>query len=57
MEIMQKAAREDSDPEQVRREIGSFALSAKTMSEEDFIATFGRMLASARSGTSLRSTR
>ena len=45
MELMQKAARPDVDPQQVRVEIGAFALSAKTMSEEDFIATFGRMLA------------
>jgi NTE family protein len=49
MELMQKAARDDVSPEEVRKEIGAFALSAKTMSEEDFIATFGRMLASAES--------
>jgi NTE family protein len=46
MELMQKAASGDLDPEAVRREIGAFALNAPTMSEDDFIATFGRMLAS-----------
>ena len=56
MELMQKAARADSDPEQIRREIGAFALGAKTMSEEDFIATFGRMLASAESWPAKRYT-
>ena len=56
MELMQKAARADSDPEQIRREIGAFALGAKTMSEEDFIATFGRMLASAESWPARRYT-
>ena len=45
MELMQKAQRGDIAPEEVRKEIGAFALGAKTMSEEDFIATFGRMLA------------
>lgn len=49
MELMQKAARDDVSPEAVRKEIGAFALGAKTMSEEDFIATFGRMLASSES--------
>jgi NTE family protein len=48
MELMQKAAA-GGDPQAIRKEIGAFALSAKTMSEEDFIATFGRMLASADS--------
>ncbi len=46
MELMQKAARDDVSPEAVRKEIGAFALGATTMSEEAFIATFGRMLAS-----------
>jgi NTE family protein len=48
MELMQKAAA-GGNAEEIRREIGAFALNAKTMSEEDFIATFGRMLASADS--------
>lgn len=49
MELMQKAQRDDVPAEEVRKEIGAFALAAKTMSEEDFIATFGRMLASSES--------
>lgn len=49
MELMQKASRDDVAPDEVRKEIGAFALAAKTMSEDDFIATFGRMLASAES--------
>ncbi len=56
MELMQKAARDDVAPEEVRKEIGAFALSAATMSEEDFIATFGRMLASAESWPSKKYT-
>ena len=48
MELMQKAAA-GGDPVEIRKEIGKFALEAKTMGEEDFIATFGRMLASAES--------
>lgn len=46
MELMQKSMRGETDPEEIRKEIGAFALAAQTMSEEDFIATFGRMLAS-----------
>ncbi len=49
MELMQKAAKGDVPAEEVRKEIGAFALQAQTMSEEDFIATFGRMLASSES--------
>lgn len=49
MELMQKAATGDVPAEEVRKEIGAFALQAKTMSEEEFIATFGRMLASSES--------
>lgn len=49
MEMMQKAARGDIDQEALRREIGAFALAAKTMEEEAFIASFGRMLASSES--------
>jgi NTE family protein len=33
------------DPAEVRREIGAFALGARTMSEDDFIASFGRTMA------------
>jgi NTE family protein len=46
MDLMDRASSGESNPEEVRKEIGAFALGAKTMSEEDFIATFGRMLAS-----------
>jgi NTE family protein len=46
MELMQKAAGGEIPAEDVRKEIGAFALAAKTMDEESFIATFGRMLAS-----------
>lgn len=45
MELMQKAATGAAPPEEIRKEIGAFALNAKTISEEDFIATFGRQLA------------
>ncbi len=47
MTLMQKAATGEGSTEELRKEIGAFALAAQTMSEEDFIATFGRMLASA----------
>jgi len=53
MELMQKAAA-GGDPTAIRKEIGAFALAAKTMAEEDFIATFGRMLATAESWPSRR---
>lgn len=46
MELMQKAGRGDVPAEEGRMEIGAFALAATTMGEEDFIASFGRMLAS-----------
>ena len=45
MELMQKAGRGDIPPEEIRKEMGAFALAANTMSEEAFIATFGKMLA------------
>ena len=45
MDLMQKAGRGDVPAEEVRKEMGAFALAANTMSEEAFIATFGRMLA------------
>lgn len=47
MELMQRAAKENLDPGALRREIGAFALAATTMSEEAFLATFGRVLANA----------
>ena len=47
MELMQKAAAGEVPAEDVRKEIGAFALAAKTMDEESFIGTFGRILASA----------
>ncbi len=47
MELMQKAATAESPPEEIRKEIGAFALNAQTMPEEAFIATFGKMLAGA----------
>ena len=37
----------DGGADEVRREIGRFALAAKTIGEEDFIATFGRMVGEA----------
>lgn len=45
MDLMAKAAKGESSPEEVRKEIGAFALAAKTITEDEFIATFGRMLA------------
>jgi NTE family protein len=42
---MQEAASGERDPVVVRREIGAFALAAKTMEEPAFIASFGRSLA------------
>jgi len=47
VQLMQKAVTGEVEPEELRRQLGAFALSAKTMAEEDFIATFGRMLAGA----------
>lgn len=45
MELMAKAASGQGSPEEVRKEIGAFALAANTITEEQFIATFGQMLA------------
>ena len=45
MRLMGEAQGGQRDPAEVRREIGTFALGAKTMSEDDFIASFGRTLA------------
>jgi NTE family protein len=44
---MQEAASGERDPEEVRREIGAFALAAQTVDEEQFIGGFGRQLAEA----------
>jgi NTE family protein len=44
MELMAEAATSDAPPEEVRKKIGAYALEAKTISEEQFIATFGGML-------------
>jgi len=41
---MQEAALGERNPEAVRKEIGAFALSADTMDEASFIASFGRSL-------------
>jgi NTE family protein len=47
---MQEAASGERDPEEVRREIGVFALEAETIEEEQFIGGFGRQLAAAGDG-------
>ena len=41
---MQEARAGVRDPQEVRREIGQFALEAQTMDEESFIKSFGRQL-------------
>jgi NTE family protein len=45
MRLMGEAQGGKRDEAEVRREIGAFALSAETMSEDDFIASFGRTMA------------
>jgi len=45
---MQEARSGQRDPQEVRREIGQFALEAKTMDEESFIRSFGRQLSEAQ---------
>lgn len=45
MRLMGEAQGGARDPAEVRREIGAFALAAQTMSENDFIASFGRTFA------------
>ncbi len=45
MRLMGEAQGGTRDPAEVRREIGAFALAAPTMSEDDFIASFGRTMA------------
>lgn len=47
---MQEAASGARDPQAVRREIGLFALEARTVEEEQFIGGFGRQLAEASDG-------
>ncbi|HVM99359.1 MAG TPA: patatin-like phospholipase family protein [Caulobacteraceae bacterium] len=42
--LMQEARSGERDPKEVRKEIGKFALEAKTMDEESFIKSFGRQL-------------
>jgi NTE family protein len=42
--LMQQARGGERDPKEVRKEIGKFALEAKTMDEESFIKSFGRQL-------------
>lgn len=44
MRMMQEAAAGTRDPKEVRKEIGAFALAAKTVDEETFIKSFGRQL-------------
>ncbi len=43
-QLMQAARSGTRDPQEVRREIGRYALEAKTMDEESFIKSFGRQL-------------
>ena len=45
---MQEARSGQRDPQEVRREIGQFALEAKTMDEASFIKSFGRQLSEAQ---------
>lgn len=45
---MQEAASGERDPQAVRREIGEFALAARTVDEATFIRGFGRSLAEAQ---------
>lgn len=44
MRMMQEAAAGVRDPKEVRKEIGAFALGAKTVDEATFIKSFGRQL-------------
>jgi NTE family protein len=46
--LMAQARAGERDPQDVRREIGAFALAAKTVDEETFIRGFGRQLAEAQ---------
>jgi NTE family protein len=47
---MAEARSGERDPKEVRREIGQFALEAKTMDEESFIKSFGRQLSETPDG-------
>ena len=47
---MMEAASGERDPQEVRREIGEFALAAQTVEEEAFIGGFGRQLAESGDG-------
>jgi NTE family protein len=42
--MMQEAAAGTRDPQEVRKEIGAFAMGAKTVDEATFIKSFGRQL-------------
>ena len=44
MRMMQEAAAGTRDPKEVRKEIGAFAMGAKTVDEATFIKSFGRQL-------------
>jgi len=46
--MMQQARTGERDPQEVRREIGAFALAAQTVDEETFIRGFGRSLSEAQ---------
>lgn len=46
IDLMAEAQGGKRNPAEVRAEIGAFALEAETMSEDDFIQTFGRSFAS-----------
>jgi NTE family protein len=50
MQKMAEVAAGERDPQEVRREIGEFALAAQTVDEESFLAGFGRQLAQAGEG-------
>ncbi|HXQ16536.1 MAG TPA: patatin-like phospholipase family protein [Caulobacteraceae bacterium] len=47
---MAEARSGERDPKEVRREIGQFALEAKTMDEDSFIKSFGRQLSETPEG-------
>jgi NTE family protein len=47
---MAEARSGERDPQEVRREIGQFALEAKTMDEASFIKSFGRQLSETAEG-------
>lgn len=43
MDLMARAAAGNEPPEQIRAEIGAYALGAKTITEEQWLGTFGRV--------------